>query len=105
MRPVANLFAGVGLALGIVTSVLANDVQCASAAPQINSASQPSLQKSGVEPRSAPAKKQPRAKAIIALPRAVPAAQAPLFLSEEYLEKEKLTEDRLKRAMTICKGC
>jgi hypothetical protein len=35
-----------------------------------------------------------------------PASLEPLlFLSDEYLKSEKQTEDRLKRVMTICKGC
>jgi hypothetical protein len=29
----------------------------------------------------------------------------PLFMSEEYVAREKLKEDALKRAMKICSGC
>jgi len=108
MHAVANVFAGLGLAVGIVASVLASDVQVASAAPQINAPLQlaPSAQQSAAGAiRRAPAKKQTRPKAAIAHPGATPAAEGPVFMSEEYLRKEKLTEDRLKRAMTICKGC
>lgn len=41
-------------------------------------------------------------------PAPTPARVSPeplLFLSDEYMKSEKQTEDRLKRVMTICKGC
>jgi hypothetical protein len=41
-------------------------------------------------------------------PAPVPIRASPqplLFLSDAYMKNEKQTEDRLKRVMTICKGC
>lgn len=53
--------------------------------------------------RAAPPKRQIERKATVA---PAPASPEPLlFLSDEYMKNEKQTEDRLKRVMSICKGC
>ena len=97
-----------------VTTTLALGV-CAfgpgSHAQRANAQSQPALKAPQVLPkrdaadrlRIAQAKRQIERKNANALARA--SSEPLLFLSDEYLKSEKQTEDRLKRVMTICKGC
>jgi hypothetical protein len=106
MSPAFKLFAVItSLALGICAFVPGSHAQRATAQ------SQPALEASQVLPkrdaadrlRIAQAKRQIARKSANALARASP--EPLLFLSAEYLKSEKQTEDRLKRVMTICKGC
>ncbi len=53
--------------------------------------------------RVAQAKRQAERKTALAPARA--SSEPLLFLSDEYMKSEKQTEDRLKRVMSICKGC
>ena len=105
MSLVFKLFAVMStLALGVFAVVPGSPAQRA------NAQSQPALKAPHVLPKAKPAdlriaqaKRQLERKNGNALARA--SAEPLLFLSDEYLKNEKLTEDKLKRVMTICKGC
>lgn len=45
---------------------------------------------------------------VVRKPKPVDTTEAdkqPVFLSDAWLKQEKLTDDKLKRFMNICKGC
>ena len=100
-----KLFAVTGmLALGVFAFAPGSHAQKAKAQ------SQPALQAPRVLPKPKPAdlriaqpKRQIEPQRATALARASP--EPLLFLSAEYLQNEKQVEDKLKRVMTICKGC
>jgi hypothetical protein len=93
------------LTLGICAFVPGSHAQRA------NAASQSALEAPHLLPardradrlRAAQARRQIERKTALAPARA--SSEPPLFLSDEYLKSEKQTEDRLKRVMSICKGC
>lgn len=100
-----KLFAVTGmLALGVFAFAPGSHAQKAKAQ------SQPALQAPRVLPKPKPAdlriaqpKRQIEPQRATAPARASP--EPLLFLSAEYLQNEKQVEDKLKRVMTICKGC
>jgi hypothetical protein len=51
------------------------------------------------------AQTKPQVERKTALAPARASSEPLLFLSDEYMKSEKQTEDRLKRVMSICKGC
>ena len=71
----------------------------AGAAPPEQATSQPWPPKPQAAKQSSPAKR--------ATPAVKTASAEPefLFMSEEYVKREKIKEDALKRAMKICNGC
>jgi inactivated superfamily I helicase len=79
--------------------------------PRANAASRSSPEAHHVSPKRDPADRSRIAQAkrqIVSGSVKAPASASSeplLFLSDEYLKREKQTEDRLRRLMTICKGC
>ena len=60
--------------------------------------------KSKTRPRVARVPRHADPKSAAARTETAPAG-AEVFLSDAWLKQEKLTDDRLKRFMNICKGC
>jgi hypothetical protein len=92
------------LTLGIYAFVPVNHLQRANAAQSALETQHVALKRDPVDRlRIAEATRQIERKSANAPARA--SSEPLLFLSDEYLKREKQTEDRLKRVMTICKGC
>jgi hypothetical protein len=82
----------------------------ANAEPQPASASQHVTPNPKPKERPHAADAKPRVKPKNANGRSEPVSVAPepeppVFLSEEWIKKDRETENRLKRIMNICKGC
>ena len=89
------------VSLSILLLVLAVTTSTpAGAAPPEQAATQGRPAKPQAAKQSSPAK---RAKSPVQT--TAPDKPEPVFMSEEYVKREKIKEDALKRAMKICNGC
>lgn len=100
------------LGLAGVASVLGNIVQQANAEPPSGAVSQHAGSDLKSQGRSRTVKRQSKpdhaVARVAAIPRVAavpPATDRPVFLSAEWLRAEQATDDRLKKFMTICRGC